>query len=614
MAKKELEIIARLKDLVSNRLTVIKRGFALMARSASAVLSGLNRMIFNLKTSLVGLGIVLASKAFIRASADIEKYRVQLTAIYGDAKKAEDTLRLIRDFAAESPLQTKDVIEGFKRLEAVGIESAETVIQKLGNVALIFDREVADVSHAFIGLHKRTLRELGVDIDRMGKDVVIAAGKGAKRMVVEIDKANKNTIQLNQEIRKALLDIWAKQFPNAMELAGSTFDAKMAVFKSRIFELMADIGERYLPKIKEWITSLTNFLTSHHNQIVAFFTALPEVWDAVLERLKTKLKEFKNEAASGIKTSIIDSLPITWGFTVGDLKKQYANMKKSFSKISAGGWEMSYHIRKKEDVPLNQIIADIIDRQVKLLEEKNEQLRENVRLAQAEQDVIDVTEHKVSGLQKFINGFTDKDNGLSSIITKFKDLEEQGKLVAHNLAYGLKDSLAQTFRDIITGTQSLQDAFVDMGKRIIDVFANIAAEIAAQQAIGFLFGNLSNWLPQVDSKSTGFFGKLFGKANGGVLPGHFNPIPAFANGTVATRPTLGWIGEGRYNEAVVPLPDGKSIPVEMSGNSGGITIHLTQVISAWDASDVLRNIKTISNAMVNEITSNRQLRSAIKNV
>lgn len=51
-----------------------------------------------------------------------------------------------------------------------------------------------------------------------------------------------------------------------------------------------------------------------------------------------------------------------------------------------------------------------------------------------------------------------------------------------------------------------------------------------------------------------------GLAYGGVLKGGFRE---FASGGVVNKPTLGLVGEGMYNEAVVPLPDGKSIPVIM---------------------------------------------------
>jgi hypothetical protein len=53
-------------------------------------------------------------------------------------------------------------------------------------------------------------------------------------------------------------------------------------------------------------------------------------------------------------------------------------------------------------------------------------------------------------------------------------------------------------------------------------------------------------------------------ANGGIATGGFR---AFANGGVVSGPTLGLVGEGRYNEAIVPLPDGKSIPVQLGGRS-----------------------------------------------
>jgi tape measure domain-containing protein len=53
-------------------------------------------------------------------------------------------------------------------------------------------------------------------------------------------------------------------------------------------------------------------------------------------------------------------------------------------------------------------------------------------------------------------------------------------------------------------------------------------------------------------------------ANGGIAPGGFR---AFANGGVVSGPTLGLVGEGKYNEAVVPLPDGRSIPVQLGGRS-----------------------------------------------
>ena len=72
-------------------------------------------------------------------------------------------------------------------------------------------------------------------------------------------------------------------------------------------------------------------------------------------------------------------------------------------------------------------------------------------------------------------------------------------------------------------------------------------------------------------------GSMFGlsAANGAVWKGGFR---AFANGGVVKQPTLGLVGEGKHNEAIVPLPDGRSIPV--MGSTGGntennVTVNVT---------------------------------------
>lgn len=59
-------------------------------------------------------------------------------------------------------------------------------------------------------------------------------------------------------------------------------------------------------------------------------------------------------------------------------------------------------------------------------------------------------------------------------------------------------------------------------------------------------------------------------ANGGIMSSMGSlPLNAYANGGVANSPQLALFGEGRMNEAYVPLPDGRSIPVSFSGENVG---------------------------------------------
>jgi len=69
-------------------------------------------------------------------------------------------------------------------------------------------------------------------------------------------------------------------------------------------------------------------------------------------------------------------------------------------------------------------------------------------------------------------------------------------------------------------------------------------------------------------------------ANGGIMTNKGSlALKAYSNGGIANKPQLALYGEGRQPEAYVPLPDGRTIPVTMSGASGGnsapsVTVNL----------------------------------------
>ena len=97
---------------------------------------------------------------------------------------------------------------------------------------------------------------------------------------------------------------------------------------------------------------------------------------------------------------------------------------------------------------------------------------------------------------------------------------------------------------------------------------------------------------------------MVGMANGGIALGGFK---AFATGGIVTGPTMGLIGEGRYNEAVVPLPDGKTIPVDL-GNAAG-----NQIVSNITVN--VNNGQAQSNASgSNSSDLGRKLEGAVKQV
>jgi hypothetical protein len=71
-----------------------------------------------------------------------------------------------------------------------------------------------------------------------------------------------------------------------------------------------------------------------------------------------------------------------------------------------------------------------------------------------------------------------------------------------------------------------------------------------------------------------------GFAKGGIMT-PFGPaaLRKYANGGIADRPQLALFGEGDQNEAYVPLPDGRRIPVALQGGGrpaggGNVTVNV----------------------------------------
>ena len=169
-----------------------------------------------------------------------------------------------------------------------------------------------------------------------------------------------------------------------------------------------------------------------------------------------------------------------------------------------------------------------------------------------------------------------------------KEIDQFAKKAAENFQSALADFLFDPFKDGLDGMLAQFGNFI---KRA-------GAEAIAADLTKALFGDTSksgkgsegllsglfkssgsgdsgsgggSWISAIAS----LFGSRSGFASGGVMSGR-GPIAlsAYAGGGIANRPQLALFGEGSQNEAFVPLPDGKRIPVAMNGG-GGSTINIT---------------------------------------
>lgn len=115
-----------------------------------------------------------------------------------------------------------------------------------------------------------------------------------------------------------------------------------------------------------------------------------------------------------------------------------------------------------------------------------------------------------------------------------------------------------------------ETSFSKLANSIIRDLARIAVEKAMSGAVS----SAASW-------AGGFLGSMF--ANGGIMTSMGSlPLEKYASGGIANSPQVAIFGEGRMNEAYVPLPDGRTIPVTMTGGGGGgsnvvsISINVSQ--------------------------------------
>lgn len=92
-------------------------------------------------------------------------------------------------------------------------------------------------------------------------------------------------------------------------------------------------------------------------------------------------------------------------------------------------------------------------------------------------------------------------------------------------------------------------------------------------------------------------GTLAVAAKGAIMQGGFQ---AFADGGIVKRPTFGLVGEGGMNEAVVPLPDGKAIPVNMNGtnNNNNVAVNINMATGQAETTGNSEQLASFGNSIV----------------
>jgi tape measure domain-containing protein len=249
--------------------------------------------------------------------------------------------------------------------------------------------------------------------------------------------------------------------------------------------------------------------------------------------------------------------------------------------------ELTKNLRADEYRALQDII-DALKEKFKIQAETNRLVEQERNLSQLRTQVGTAGQGLMAGYfgsaaQTFEKSLIES-NGDRGYAAQMAELETQSMRLQsvfggiQNAIGGIGDAfgslMTEGIASMIEGTATAEEVFKNFLNAIGQSLLQAASQmIATYIAIGIarIFAGMSGGGGKVDLSGTMVqdmpvsqmpAGMQF--ANGGIAIGGFK---AFANGGMVQGPTLGLVGEGKYNEAIVPLPDGRSIPVQMQGDS-----------------------------------------------
>jgi ribosomal protein S28E/S33 len=197
------------------------------------------------------------------------------------------------------------------------------------------------------------------------------------------------------------------------------------------------------------------------------------------------------------------------------------------------------------------------------------------------------------------------------------DLHEQVKMTDEKaeeftarMISDLGHDATNAIMDFATGAASAEEAFANFASS----FLLGMAEMITQQLVFNAISGGAGLFGFADGGTAEGGMSLF--ANGGVAAGGLGVIGYANGGPIVTKPHLAMVGEGHYDEAVVPLTGGGSIPVQMAGGGGGaqVTINV-QAMDGADATRVLmKNSGAIRSIFEDALMTTQSTRNAVRQV
>jgi hypothetical protein len=549
MSNKELSIILRLRDEATKRLEGVRGSLQRFANSWKK-----NWLAI---TAAITAGIMALRKAWelMELGAKVEQQKQAFENLASSlGASSEQIIKDLRRMSGET-MSTAQIMEKASQAMILGIDP--TKLAKMMEISRASARAFGkDVGFMFESIAIGVGRQSKMILDNLG--IIVNAGDAYDKYAKSIGKSAK---ELTEAERK-------QAFLNATLEAGDRILKQIDTSTMTNLEKMQKLKaawEDFAVKIGQALWHVLGFIQGFMNQLVSGFFTLLEVATTVFQKMLVPLIKLYE---------LLGKLP-------GKVGEAYRQAGASVKKLSS---DMEANRKAFEMASIES--AKVAMEQYDLVFAKVKETGENTAKV-----LKDVTEQVGESAKEAAK--------------QFNAMEEFAKQSARNM----QNAFSEFFFKAFTGElRNMREIFADFGRAVLQMISNILAKLlliklftAMAGASGTIFG--------VPVGSLFHQGGLVRKHRGGFIRAHSGLAPDEV-------PIIAQTGEGilsRQGMRTLGGPDNlRALNRGEETGAGGVTININQVIQAWDAQDVWRNRKALSNAIADDIYNNGKIRSVIR--
>ena len=557
-------------------------------RQSQTASKGVGKLGAAVKNLLLGLAVIQSARFVIFKTAELESQTKSLEVLTGSLATTKKIIGELQAFGAVTPFTSTDLIETSKRLKAFGVNTERLVktTKNLADVAGATGAELNGVATAYGQIQAKgklqteellQLQERGIDVATELKEMYNMTG-------TEFSDALRKG-QISAEAVEVAFDRLTskggKYFEGAIAQS-ETLNGKWSTFVDNVDTLARAIGNVLKPVMKDVLTMAIDMLKSINASIAA------------MQMTREKQKEIVSKATGMVSTAMKEQGVSPWSNKSLTVEHGGETFTGSASKVKS----------LLENKLVNEEIANILKQQLETQEKINAATKGETGTGTGETgfvpppllggDGVDMNK-LTSELEKRVKHITAQKELYESMMTTLErknelltagDEFEKSKLMAgHEYEDTLKDILkiedktkqeAAIKLAMQAKTNELKKIEGDIAainakkieeankkekeqrKQIADMLANettnaIMGLIDGTKSLGESLAGIAKQIASMFLQkalgSSGLFGGLLTKAEGGYMA---NGIRPFAAGGMATKPTLGLVGEAGEDEYIIP--------------------------------------------------------------